>query len=66
MSNDDSPFNLDYKYLEELDKLDILKINKDKKEKDKDKDKQKDKEMDNKMENDKENDNLIIPNDVFD
>ena len=66
MSNDDSPFNLDYKYLEELDKLDILKINKDKKEKDKDKDKQKDKEMDNKMENDKEKDNLIIPNDVFD
>ena len=33
MCNDDTPFNLDNKYLEELDKLDIIKLKIEKKEK---------------------------------
>ena len=35
MCNDDTPFNLDNKYLEELDKLDIIKLKIEKKEKEK-------------------------------
>ena len=34
MCNDDTPFNLDNKYLEELDKLEIIKLNTEKKDKD--------------------------------
>lgn len=34
MCNDDTPFNLDNKYLEELDKLEIIKLNSEKKDKD--------------------------------
>ena len=54
MCDEDSPFNLDNKYLEELNKLDILKINSDKKDKDKDPIRPKDKEL---IENDNINDN---------
>ena len=54
MCDEDSPFNLDNKYLEELNKLDILKINNEKKDKDKETIRPKDKEL---LENDNVNDN---------
>ena len=54
MCDEDSPFNLDNKYLEELNKLDILKLNNEKKDKDKDTIRPKDKEI---IENDNINDN---------
>jgi hypothetical protein len=54
MCDEDSPFNLDNKYLEELNKIDILKINNDKKDKDKETVRPKDKEL---IENDNINDN---------
>ena len=41
MCDEDSPFNLDNKFLEELGKLDITEINTDKKEKEKEKEKEK-------------------------
>ena len=54
MCDEDTPFNLDNKYLEELYKLDILKINNEKKDKDKETIRPKDKEL---LENDNVNDN---------
>ena len=54
MCDEDTPFNLDNKYLEELYKLDILKINNEKKDKDKETIRPKDKEL---LENDNINDN---------
>ena len=62
MCDEDTPFNLDNKYLEELYKLDILKINNEKKDKDKDKEtiRPKDKEiLENENINDNNSNNLI-------
>ena len=53
LCNEDSPFNLDNKYLQELSKLDIIKINQEKKEnlKQKNQDKENTNENDNNINN---------------
>ena len=56
LCNEDSPFNLDNKYLQELSKLDIIKINQEKKENLKQKSQDK--------ENTNENDNNINTNTI--
>ena len=56
MCDEDSPFNLDNKYLQELSKLDIIKINQEKKENLKQKSQDK--------ENTNENDNNINTNTI--
>ena len=56
LCNEDSPFNLDNKYLQELSKLDIIKINREKKENLKQKSQDK--------ENTNENDNNINTNTI--
>ena len=56
LCNEDSPFNLDNKYLQELSKLDIIKINQEKKENLKQKSQDK--------ENTNENDNIINTNTI--
>ena len=60
MCNEDSPFDLDSKYLEELAKLDIIKINKEKKD-NKDINKQKDKDL---IDNENEKDDMIMTNNI--
>ena len=63
MCDEDSPFNLDNKFLEELGKLDIIEINTDKKDKEKEKEnfKSKDKEL---IDSENNDDNLIITKNV--
>ena len=59
MCDEDTPFNLENKFLEELEKLEIIKLNVDKKDKDKDISKQKDIDLIDNI-NDNQNDNTIV------